>query len=95
LPQVKQWVASRNVAFKTEDVKFLQAEIQWNGRKRMLSSAWSCEKNRKRILVNGITELQVDRLIISLEGNASDTSDMEVEDYVESDYHSSRIEDLA
>jgi hypothetical protein len=28
LPQVKQWVASRNVAFKTEDVKFLQAEIQ-------------------------------------------------------------------
>jgi hypothetical protein len=42
-----------------------------------------------------IVDLKVDKLIISLEGNASDSSGTEVKDDVQSGDQLSRIEDLA
>jgi hypothetical protein len=51
--------------------------------------------DKEYLETEGIIGLQVDRLIVSLGGSASDSSDMEVEDDAESDDQLSRIEDLA
>jgi hypothetical protein len=56
-----------------------------------------CEqvKRTRTFCKKEIIDLEVCRLIISLEDSASDTSDTEVEDDVESDGQLSAIEDLA
>jgi transposase len=88
--QVKQWVATRNVIFKTEDVK-LWCEQKFS---EMGEREWRpvCD-NVKRREKEYLETREVDRLTISLGGSASDSSyssDMEVEDDTESDDQLSR-----
>jgi hypothetical protein len=95
--QVKQWVATRNVTFKTEDVKLLceQKFSEIGGREWRPVCDHAKRTDKEYLETEGIIDLEVDRLIISLGGSASDSSDMEVEDDAESDDQLSGIEDLA
>jgi hypothetical protein len=75
--QINEWVASRNVKFKTEKVKLLceqkfceMEEREW---RPVCDHVKRIEK--EYLETEGIIEVEVDRLIISLRGSASDSSD--------------------
>jgi hypothetical protein len=95
--QVKQWLARINVTFKTEDVKLLCAQkFSEMGEREWRPMCDYVKRIEKEYLeTEGIIDLEVERLIFSLGGSASDSPDMEVEDDAESDNQLSGIVDLA
>jgi hypothetical protein len=75
--QVKQWVASRNVTFKTEDIKLLCEQRFDEMREEWCPVCDHAKRTEKGYLEKEeiITDFEAHTLIISFGGNASDSSD--------------------
>jgi hypothetical protein len=82
--QVKEWVASRNVTFKTENVKLLcEKKFSEVGGREWHPVCDHVKRIEKEYLeTEGIVDVELDRLIISLGGSTSDSSDTEAGDDV-------------